>query len=186
MHRKNVNGLTKMLKKTFHGQKIKDMTEDMMLTTCLPTLETDMFQSYPLLWASLALSSGEEEDAEVYFLVWDVTPSQFRKLAICRWLDVYVYRCFDTSICDRMPVHYVKFVFDFVVRAKLCFPHWLILLVLKTTREQELSYIDTFILQEPLHAPCLSRTVFHYELLIKIFQFDVRILLTYHVDQLVL
>jgi hypothetical protein len=65
VHRKNVNGLTKMLKKTFHGEKIKDMTEDMMLATCLPALEADMFQSYPLLWASLALSSGEEEDTEV-------------------------------------------------------------------------------------------------------------------------
>ena len=65
VHRKNVNGLTKMLKKTFHGEKIKDMTEDMMIATCLPALEADMFQSYPLLWASLALSSGEEEDTEV-------------------------------------------------------------------------------------------------------------------------
>ncbi len=65
---KNVEGLESLLKKTFNKKsfkrKDKDMTEDMMLNECLPALKADMFQSYPLLWASLALSSGEKDDDE--------------------------------------------------------------------------------------------------------------------------
>ncbi len=63
---KNVKGLKTLLKKTFKSEKRKDkdMTEDMMLAACLPALEADMFQSYPLLWASLALSSGEKDEEE--------------------------------------------------------------------------------------------------------------------------
>ena len=68
----NVDELKTWLKKTFKREKRKDkdmtegITEDMMLAACLPALEADMFQSRPLLWASLALSSGEKvEEGEI-------------------------------------------------------------------------------------------------------------------------
>jgi hypothetical protein len=62
----NVQGLKTLLKKAFKSEKRKpkDMTEDKMLDACLPALEADMFQSSPLLWASLALSSGEKDKEE--------------------------------------------------------------------------------------------------------------------------
>jgi hypothetical protein len=62
----NVKGLKKILKTAFKSEKrkAKDMTEDKMLDACLPALEADMFQSYPLLWASIALSSGEKDKEE--------------------------------------------------------------------------------------------------------------------------
>jgi hypothetical protein len=62
----NVKGLKKILKTAFKSEKrkAKDMTEDKMLDACLPALKADMFQSYPLLWASLALSSGEKDEEE--------------------------------------------------------------------------------------------------------------------------
>jgi len=61
IERKNILGLTQVLQDTFAGMRNAQMTEPQMLAACLPRLQNNIFSSYPLLWASLSLSTGEED-----------------------------------------------------------------------------------------------------------------------------
>jgi len=61
IEKKNILGLTQVLKDTLTGMRNAEMTEPQMLAACLPRLKNNIFSSYPLLWASLSLSTGEEE-----------------------------------------------------------------------------------------------------------------------------
>lgn len=56
-----VNRAMKEMRNDDEEDKLKDTQKQVVLDACLPGLEANIFSSYPLLWASVAMGPGGKE-----------------------------------------------------------------------------------------------------------------------------